>query len=139
MAKCVGSDSYCAPYELIFTNQALQFRDLKLPLQAQKFCQVSTEFQQCCVYSAADTMQQLARLQKHLKNQRCSLQKHLLYVKNKLRSYSGDLRLPVLSPPNAATVSLHYVSVHVCVCLCVCVLFLGKRGTLARRTIRGQR
>lgn len=68
MAKCVGSVSYCAPYELISTNQALEFRDLKrLPLKVQKCCQVLTEFQRCCVDSAADTTQQLARLQKHLK------------------------------------------------------------------------
>lgn len=78
MAKCVGSVSYCAPYELISTNQALEFRDLKrLPLKVQKCCQVLTEFQRCCVDSAADTTQQLARLQKHLKkNQRCSLERH---------------------------------------------------------------
>lgn len=68
MAKCVGSVSYCAPYELISTDQALEFRDLKeLPLKVQKCCQVSTESQRCRVDSAADTTQQLARLQKHLK------------------------------------------------------------------------
>lgn len=33
MAKCVGSVSYCALYELISTNQALEFREMKFPFE----------------------------------------------------------------------------------------------------------
>lgn len=50
MAKCVGSVSYC---ERMSTNQALELRDLKLPLQVLKCCHTVGRLQ-CRVYSAGD-------------------------------------------------------------------------------------
>lgn len=125
--------------ELISTSQALEFRDLKLPSQMQKRChryRLTTNFSSV-VFILQQTQCSSQRDYKGVsKKPKMFPGKAFLYAKNKLRSYSGGLRLPLSSPPKCCFCNLHYVSVHVCLSA---YCFLGKRGTASRRTIQRQK
>lgn len=78
MAKCVGSVSYSAPCALFSINQALEFRDLKLPLKIEKCYHIYRLILNNVVFIVQRTQCSSQQgYKKQSENQRCSLKKQI--------------------------------------------------------------
>lgn len=97
MAKCVGSVSYSAPCALFSINQALEFRDLKLPLKIEKCYHIYRLILNNVVFIVQRTQCSSQQgYKKQSENQRCSLKKNKFICKIQVQILQWRVETPTV-------------------------------------------